>query len=68
VNDANPHVTNIGKMVEDMEIRLRTTLEQIYFGKTKDIANELRSVTSQSVLAQRKDLQTQIGRTIGKSN
>jgi len=68
VNEANPHVSNIGKMVEDMEIRLRTTLEQIYFGKTKDIANELRSATSTSVLNQRKDLQRQIGSTIGKSN
>jgi len=67
VNDANPHVNNIGKMVEDMEIRLRTTLEQIYFGKTKDISNELRSATSTSVMNQRKDLQRQIGSTIGKS-
>jgi len=68
VNEANPHVSNIGKMVEDMEIKLRNTLEQIYFGKTKDIANELRSATSQSVMNQRKDLQRQIGSTIGKSD
>jgi len=68
VNEANPHVSNIGKMVEDMEIKLRTTLEQIYFGKTKDIANELRSATSTSVMNQRKDLQRQIGNTIGKSS
>jgi len=67
VNEANPHVSNIGKMVEDMEIRLRTTLEQIYFGKTKDIANELRSATSSTLMNQRKDLQRQIGNTIGKS-
>jgi len=68
VSEANPHVSNIGKMVEDMEIRLRTTLEQIYFGKTKDIANDLRSATSASVMNQRKDLQRQIGNTIGKTN
>jgi len=68
VNEANPHVSNIGKMVEDMEIKLRNTLEQIYFGKTKDIANELRSATSQSIVNQRKDLQRQIGSTIGKSD
>jgi len=66
VSDANPHVANIGRMVEDMEIKLRTTLEQIYFGKTKDIVNELRSVMSTSVLNQRKDLQRQIGGAIGK--
>jgi len=68
VNEANPHVSNIGKMIEDMEIKLRTTLEQIYFGKTKDIANELRSATSSSVMNQRKDLQRQIGTTIGKTS
>jgi len=61
VNDANPHVSNIGKMVEDMEIKMRTTLEQIYFGKTKDIVHELRSVMSTAILKQQKDLQNQIG-------
>jgi len=66
VSDAAPHVSNIGKMVEDMEIKLRTTLEQIYFGKTKDIVNELRSVLSTAILNQRKDLQRQIGGAIGK--
>lgn len=68
MNDANPHVSNIGKMVEDMEIKLRTTIEQIYFGKTKDIVNELRQVTSVAIMNQRKDLQRQIGSTIGKNN
>jgi len=65
VNDATPHVSNIGKMVEDMEIKMRTTLEQIYFGKTKDIVNDLRSVMSAVVLKNQKDLQRQIGGSIG---
>jgi len=67
VSDATPHVSNIGKMVEDMEIKLRTTLEQIYFGKTKDIVSELRSMLSTAVLNQRKDFQKQIGTAIGKA-
>jgi len=67
VSDATPHVSNIGKMVEDMEIKLRTTLEQIYFGKTKDIVNELRNLMSTAVLNKQKDLQRQIGGAIGKS-
>jgi len=61
VNDASPHVINIGKMVEDMEIKLRTTLEMIYFGKTKDIVNELRQVIGVGILNQRKNLSKQIG-------
>ena len=68
MSDATPHVSNIGRMVEDMEIKLRNTLEQIYFGKTKDIVNDLRSVISTTVLNQRKDLQKQIGGAIGKTN
>jgi len=68
VNDGNPHVSNIGKMVEDMEIKLRNTLEQIYFGKTRDIVNELRQTTSVAIMSQRKALQGQIGSAIGKAN
>ncbi|KAM7309678.1 F-actin-capping protein subunit beta [Ixodes scapularis] len=44
VSEAVPHIANIGKMVEDMENKIRTTLNEIYFGKTKDIVNGLRSV------------------------
>jgi capping protein beta len=46
VNDSNPHVANIGRMIEDMELKLRTSLDQIYFGKTKDIVGELRANNS----------------------
>jgi len=66
VNDANPHVYNIGRMVEDMEIKLRTTLEQIYFGKTKDIANQLRSVMASSSLKIQQDMQSQIKSALNK--
>jgi len=65
INDASPHVSNIGKMVEDMENKLRITLEQIYFGKTKDIVNDLRQVMSVAVMNQRKELSKQIGTSIG---
>ena len=58
VSDASPHVANIGGMIEvrpswhcvwllngvrqDMENSMRNTLNEIYFGKTKDIVNDLR--------------------------
>ncbi|KAJ0174802.1 hypothetical protein K1T71_009910 [Dendrolimus kikuchii] len=44
VSDVTPHIANIGRMVEDMENKIRNTLNDIYFGKTKDIVNGLRSV------------------------
>uniref|UniRef100_A0A8W8KBE2 F-actin-capping protein subunit beta n=1 Tax=Magallana gigas TaxID=29159 RepID=A0A8W8KBE2_MAGGI len=43
VSDASPHIVNIGKMVEDMENKIRNTLNEIYFGKTRDIVYGLRS-------------------------
>nr|KAG5706436.1 hypothetical protein BaRGS_032829 [Batillaria attramentaria] len=44
VNEASPHIVNIGKMVEEMENKIRNTLNEIYFGKTRDIVNGLRSM------------------------
>jgi len=41
---AHPHIANIGLMVEEMENKMRSTLNEIYFGKTKDIVNDLRQV------------------------
>ncbi|GFZ45685.1 F-actin-capping protein subunit beta [Saitozyma sp. JCM 24511] len=37
------HIPNIGRLVEDMEIKMRNLLSSVYFGKTKDVINELRS-------------------------
>jgi len=68
VTDATGHLSNIGRMVEDMEIKLRLTLEQIYFGKTRDIVNDLRSVISATVVSQRKAISQQIGTAISKNN
>lgn len=31
-------------MIEDMENKIRNTLNEIYFGKTKDVVNGLRSL------------------------
>lgn len=41
-SDGGPgHVANMGKMVEDMENRMRDTIQAIYFGKTKSVVNSL---------------------------
>ncbi len=42
VSDTSPHVANVGHMVEDMENKMRSTLNEITFGKTKAIENDLR--------------------------
>lgn len=65
MNDANPHVTNIGRMVEEMESKLRTTIEQIYFGKTKEVVTVLRNAIGTAELEKRKNLSNQIGSALG---
>lgn len=39
-------ISNIGRLIEDLEFKMRHSLQEIYFGKTKDIVNDLRSVQS----------------------
>jgi len=43
VEDDTSHVANIGKMVEDMELKMRNLLQEVYFGKAKDVVGDLRS-------------------------
>jgi len=39
--DNAAHVANMGRIIEDMENRMRDTLQAIYFGKTKNVVNGL---------------------------
>ena len=66
VSDASPHIANIGHMIEDMENRMRSTLNEIYFGKTKDIVNDLRSVTSLAGEKQKKAMQMEIAAALNR--
>ena len=38
------HIVNIGRMVEDMETRMRNLLQEVYFGKARDVVGDLRSI------------------------
>jgi len=44
VEDDGSHVANIGKMVEDMELKMRNLLQEVYFGKAKDVVGDIRSI------------------------
>jgi capping protein beta len=37
-------------MIEDQEIKIRNSLQEVYFGKCKDIVNDLRSLEKVSVV------------------
>jgi len=45
LDSQSPHVINMGKLVEEHENKIRHTLNEIYFGKSRDIVHGLRSIT-----------------------
>jgi len=44
VENDQSHVVNIGRLVEDMELKMRNLLQEVYFGKAKDVVGDLRSI------------------------
>lgn len=68
VGEASPHIANIGKLVEDMENKIRNTLYEIYFGKTRDIVNGLRSVQPLSDGKQQDEMRKELFNALAKKN
>jgi len=66
VNNENPHINNIGKMVEESEITMRESLDAIYFAKTKEIKDTLRNPIGSTELEKRQKMSSQINLALGK--
>lgn len=64
VSGPQAHIHNMGRMIENMENKLRITIETIYFGKTKDIAGDLRNAMATSALKARDAAYKSIGASI----
>jgi len=64
VDAQNTHLMNMGRLIEDMENKLRNTIDIIYFGKTKDIVNELRQTTPIPIMKEKQSAQKAIGSSI----
>ncbi|PCH42466.1 F-actin capping protein beta subunit [Wolfiporia cocos MD-104 SS10] len=54
------HVANTGRMVEEMEIKMRNTLQEVYFGKTRDVVFDLRSVDDLEKARRQRELQKEL--------
>lgn len=54
------HVANLGRLIEDVENRIRNQLQEIYFGKMLDIVNQLRSTESLEASRRAKKLQEEL--------
>ncbi|EGP88168.1 unnamed protein product [Zymoseptoria tritici ST99CH_1A5] len=59
------HVVNIGRMVEDMETRMRNLLQEVYFGKARDVVGDLRSIQMLSEVGKDRAAHKEV---IGKMN
>lgn len=53
-------IANIGKLVEDMELKMRNLLQEVYFGKARDVVGDLRSIGSLSETAKEREAQKDI--------
>jgi len=60
VQDPTSHITNTGRMIEDMEIKMRGLLQEVYFGKTNDVVYDLRSVEDLERTRRQRDLQKEL--------
>ncbi|KAH7884418.1 F-actin-capping protein subunit beta [Phlebopus sp. FC_14] len=60
LQDSSSHITNTGKMIEEMEIKIRNLLQEVYFGKTRDIVYDLRSVDDLEKARQQRELQKEL--------
>jgi len=67
LNEANSHIANIGRLVEEMENKMRNTLNEIYFGKTKDIVNDLRSMFALSDVNKQQKIAEELRAKLGNN-
>nr|GAT48705.1 F-actin capping protein beta subunit [Mycena chlorophos] len=60
LTDSASHITNTGRMIEEMEIKMRNLLQEVYFGKTRDIVYDLRSVDDLEKARRQRELQKEL--------
>ncbi|KAI1797270.1 f-actin capping protein beta subunit [Ganoderma leucocontextum] len=60
LQDQASHITNTGKMIEEMEIKMRNLLQEVYFGKTRDVVFDLRSLDDLEKARRQRELQKEL--------
>lgn len=60
VEGDDSHIWNVGRLVEDMELKMRNLLQEVYFGKAKDVVGDLRSAGSLSEGARDREAQMEV--------
>lgn len=54
------HVCGLGKAIEDMETKMRNSLDIVYFSKTTDVVDSLRSTVGYGEVLKRQGLQSEL--------
>ena len=60
VTDSASHIVNLGRLMEDMESKIRNQLQEIYFGKMRDTVDQLRSTEDLEALRLAQQLQEEL--------
>ena len=60
------HLPNMGRLIEDMENRMRDSLQAVYFGKTKSTISELYKPSGVAQEAQKSALASELMGLVGK--
>lgn len=60
------HLIQIGSQLEEVENRLRNDLQSVYFGRTHDIVNELRSAMPEGFLRNQSDFREEMFARLNK--
>jgi capping protein beta len=60
ITEPASHIHNIGSIIEAMEIEQRSQIQEVYFGKTRDIVYDLRSVQDLDKARQQRELQKEL--------
>ncbi|ANZ74191.1 BA75_00583T0 [Komagataella pastoris] len=58
--DLFSHISNVGSMVEDIESKQRNMLQEVYFGKTKDVIGDLRTTKGVTSLREESEKQSEL--------
>jgi len=66
VSPDTSHIVNVGRMVEELESKLRETVGEIYFGKTKEVISTVRTQQSAGEINRIKNMQGSIGAALAK--
>ncbi|KAH9949988.1 F-actin capping protein beta subunit [Amylocystis lapponica] len=60
LQDQASHIVNTGRMIEEMEIKMRNLLQEVYFGKTRDVVFDLRSIDDLEKARRQRELQKEL--------